>query len=353
MSIAYPQVHKDSKNRVFVSFYINNKRHRLYNGNRIGSTISPNTFPMNQRNSIGNLLAAEVYKYISTGGQLKPLYLSKKNEISFSDADIINQVLEEKLNQQLSASYKKTLKFVGYKFLKIIGNEQVHDKHIKGFLSNYLSNTSYNTVKRHLGVLLNEAYKLGLSSNPISFFKARKSKAILNRPFQNVEVILNDIFKFNRKLHLCCLLTYGCLLRPHREIRELTWDDFSVDLSYITLSGCRNKSGRNRIVPVPGFVKPFLYPKGLNDNIFTGRQGSRNPDYFKTLWSRYKKQTKLIKQGQTLYSFRHSGAIEIFKRTGSITKLQKAMGHSSINVSLTYLRGLEIAELKEIDMPMV
>jgi integrase len=55
----------------------------------------------------------------------------------------------------------------------------------------------------------------------------------------------------------------------------------------------------------------------------------------------------------TLYSFRHTGAIEIFKRTGSITKLQKAMGHSFINVSLTYLRGLEIAELKEKDMPMV
>jgi len=29
------------------------------------------------------------------------------------------------------------------------------------------------------------------------------------------------------------------------------------------------------------------------------------------------------------------------------------MGHSSINVSLTYLGGLEIAKLKEVDMPMV
>jgi hypothetical protein len=29
------------------------------------------------------------------------------------------------------------------------------------------------------------------------------------------------------------------------------------------------------------------------------------------------------------------------------------MGHSSINVSLTYLRGLEIAELKEENMTMV
>ena len=32
---------------------------------------------------------------------------------------------------------------------------------------------------------------------------------------------------------------------------------------------------------------------------------------------------------------------------------QKAMGHSSINVSLTYLRGLEVPELSEEDMPVI
>ena len=30
-----------------------------------------------------------------------------------------------------------------------------------------------------------------------------------------------------------------------------------------------------------------------------------------------------------------------------------AMGHSSINVRLTYLRGLEIPEIKEEDIPMI
>ena len=34
-----------------------------------------------------------------------------------------------------------------------------------------------------------------------------------------------------------------------------------------------------------------------------------------------------------------------------LTKLQRAMGHSSLQVSLTYLRGLEVTELKEEDMP--
>ncbi|MDC1222000.1 hypothetical protein N8Z47_04965 [Salibacteraceae bacterium] len=38
---------------------------------------------------------------------------------------------------------------------------------------------------------------------------------------------------------------------------------------------------------------------------------------------------------------------------GSLVKLQKVMGHSSLNVSLTYLRGLEVAELTEEDMPKV
>ena len=45
--------------------------------------------------------------------------------------------------------------------------------------------------------------------------------------------------------------------------------------------------------------------------------------------------------------------IFISQRTGSLRKLQKAMGHSSLAVSLTYLRGLEVSELEESDMPMV
>ena len=61
----------------------------------------------------------------------------------------------------------------------------------------------------------------------------------------------------------------------------------------------------------------------------------------------------LPEQDQTIYSFRHSGAIETYKRTGSLSKLQKAMGHSSLAVSLTYLRGLEVSDLEECDMPVM
>ena len=42
---------------------------------------------------------------------------------------------------------------------------------------------------------------------------------------------------------------------------------------------------------------------------------------------------------------------EIYKRTGSLTVLQQAMGHASLAVSLGYLRNLEVPMLKVEDMP--
>ena len=148
-------------------------------------------------------------------------------------------------------------------------------------------------------------------------------------------------------------MSYGCLLRPHKEIRLLKWSDFSNDLSHITLSGTQVKSKRNRIVPVPNYIKEILIRRESNLNIFSNNISPYNKGYFSLLWRRFKRLNPDIQGSVTIYSFRHTGALEIFKRTGSITKLQKAMGHSSIKVSLTYLRGLEVPELKEEDMPMI
>ncbi|MGB2039720.1 MAG: hypothetical protein ACPHVG_05390, partial [Flavobacteriales bacterium] len=77
-----------------------------------------------------------------------------------------------------------------------------------------------------------------------------------------------------------------------------------------------------------------------------------NRYYFGTLWSRYKEQSNMIEDNQTLYSFRHTGAIDVFQRTGSLTKLQQVMGHSNMTVSLGYLRNLELPTLTMEDMPV-
>ena len=106
-------------------------------------------------------------------------------------------------------------------------------------------------------------------------------------------------------------------------------------------------------VPVPVYIRND-FKKGQDlHNIFSGDVKPYNRSYFNGVWKRFKALNPELDKDITLYSFRHTGAIEIFKRTGSIHKLQRAMGHSNLNVSITYLRGLEVAELEENDMPMI
>ena len=110
-------------------------------------------------------------------------------------------------------------------------------------------------------MILNKAVELGLEFNPLRLVRSKRTKAKLHKPFTNLREVLEEVKAYNFNLYLCCLMTYGCLLRPHREIRELTWGDFSDDLSQINLSGDRNKSGKNRILPVPYYVQEELIKK--------------------------------------------------------------------------------------------
>ena len=119
-----------------------------------------------------------------------------------------------------------------------------------------------------------------------------------------------------------------------------------------------NKGKRNRIVPVSPFIRVHLGRfKALSDesraNLFSGNLKPYNRDYFKTLWGRYKKVSVLPEKDQTLHSIGHSGAIQVYEKSGSLVKLQQVLGHSTLQMSLTYLRGLEVKQLELADMPML
>ena len=70
MKVNYPKVKQDSNNRVYVTFYQNNKRYRLFNGSKINSNIYPNSHPISERIKMGNLLASEVYQFLKSNMNL-------------------------------------------------------------------------------------------------------------------------------------------------------------------------------------------------------------------------------------------------------------------------------------------
>ena len=314
----------------------------MFNGRRINSSTAPNTFPVKCRRKEASKLAREVFEYLASNNYS---FLRTPNKLEHFDA-----IVEKKLNEPLSSDYNKMLKRVSIQLRKeLISKNYISVDFIDSISLRYDNATSYNTTRRHVNVLVNHLIENCFDIEP-SKLKSKKQIERLHKPVDNVKDLLASIKMFNENLYLCCVLTYCCLLRPHQEIRLLKWGDFNEDLSRIRLSGNKVKSKRNRIVPVPnlGLVKSHN-----NINIFTGGNEPYNRGYFSTLWKRFKRLNPEIDKDVTIYSFRHSGAMEIFKRTGSLTKLQRAMGHSSLKVSLTYLRGLEVEDLKEEDMPMV
>ena len=82
MKANYPKVKVNSASRVYVTFYQNNKRYRLFNGSKINVEIYPNSYPVSERIKIGHLLASEVYQFLMSGltfEQLKVSNLIKPN----------------------------------------------------------------------------------------------------------------------------------------------------------------------------------------------------------------------------------------------------------------------------------
>ena len=341
-NLSYPRVCKNKYNKYWIDFNLNNKRIRMFNGRRINSSTAPNTFPIKHRRTEALKLAKEVYDYLSNNNYS---FLRVYNKLEQFDL-----LVDKKLNEPISLLYKRALEKIVIRFRKeLISKNNISVDFIDSLSLRYENETSYNTTRRHVNVLVNHLKENGFDIKR-SKLKSKKQIERLHKPVDDVKGLLEKIKMFNKNLYLCCVLTYCCLLRPHQEIRLLKWGDFNEDLSRISLSGDKVKSKRNRIVPVPnlGLVKSHN-----NINIFTGKERPYNRSYFSTLWKRFKRLNPEMDRDITIYSFRHSGALEIFERTGSLTKLQRAMGHSSLQVSLTYLRGLEVAELKEEDMPMV
>ena len=353
MSAKYPSISKDSKGRFFVNFSYQGKRHRVFCGLNYGFDISPNSYPIAERQDKARELAHSLYEATKTGTLQQP---QRRAAETFQDAFI--KSYEYKLSQGLSRGYEKQLRWIVNRVLLFAKGRPLCQQVLEDFLltTRGWSNSTFNCQRRHLGVITQQMKQFGFTCDLLDSVKSKRQTECLHKPIGDVKELLEEIKMTDPELHLAAALIYGCLLRPHREIRCIKWGDIDEGLAFISLSGNKVKNKRNRIVPIPLFVKEELARLARMDddvNLFSGKVEPFHEGFFKDRWSRYKKRSSILEPMQTLYSFRHTGAINVYQKTGSLTKLQQVMGHSSLQVSLTYLRGLEVKQLEVEDMPVV
>lgn len=353
------RVVKVSEGRYCISLLWRGCRYRFYNGNHIGSWSKPNGLPASKRKRAFEDLCIEFQRAIELGWTPADDWSGRLSKEVLISKSILKDALESKLRQGLSDSYARKLKWIAGKLGAHLKGRTPTPKLLASFINDsHWTPATRTIIRRHLMAFEKEMECFGYEGSIKAYTKRYRTEEKLHKPFRDVVTVLKEIEEFDSRLHLCCLLAFGCLLRPHREIRMLTWGDVSEDFKTISLSGSQNKGKRNRIVPISDYIRPHLKAFKRMDsasdvNVFSGRNMPFNSDYFKTLWGRYKKQSRILEKDQTLYSFRHTGAIQVYERTGSLTVLQKVMGHSDLKVTLTYLRGLEINDINPMDLPQV
>ena len=328
-------------------------RYRLYNGEPIGAPDKPNLLPIKQRYKAFKELLIQYHIAIGGGWSPEKDTRDTKDTPEILTTDYLYKVYEQKLQENLSKHFLKDLLSYIRRMIPLVDKEITEDTFQKMADNHpHWNNTTYNNFIRYASLIEKGLTKYGYTGSWSKKVKRRRKEEVLHKKFTSVQNVLSVLFSYNKDLHLCALLTYGCLLRPHREVRELTWGDFNETLTTISLAGNRNKGKRNRIIPVPAYVREHLNGGPSQHNIFSGTDKPYNQYYFAQLWQRFKKEhPEVVMPGQTLYSLRHTGAIAVYEKTKNIKILQTVMGHSDMATSLTYLRGLEVNEIDVTILP--
>ena len=336
-----------------ISVRKNGKRYRFYNGEPIGVPVKPNLLPVKLRLKAFKELLIQYHIAIKGGWSPDKDTTDAKDTPIILTKDYLYKVYEQKLQENLSTHFLKDLRSYIGRIASLVKKEVTEDVFQKMVdLHPHWTNTTFNTYVRYASLIEKGLTKYGYTGSWSKKVKRRRKEEVLHKKFTSVQNVLSVLFSYNKDLHLCALLTYGCLLRPHREVRELTWGDFNETLTTISLAGNRNKGKRNRIIPVPAYVREHLTGGPAQHNIFSGTDKPYNQYYFAQLWQRFKKEhPEVVMPGQTLYSLRHTGAIAVYEKTKNIKILQTVMGHSDMATSLTYLRGLEVNEISVDILP--
>lgn len=355
-----PQIstNDDLVSRSFIYFYYNNKRYKHYNGRALNLALYPNhAKSVKVRKVLLDQLRFEYHKALTNGWN--PNEIEEKKEVITVKMGFTT-ILEDKLSSPYSKFYKRDLTATCNQFLDHLPKEMLN-KSIKSipqalieqFLNQFKSSaTHYMNKRRSLSVFYSELVrKEYLDKNPIAKTNKQKVKAKLHDIY--TEQQLKEVLAFLKtnyyNLYLCALITYGCLLRPHQEVRHLKRRHINEDFTEIHLSGNENKSGRVRTVYIPNYLRNELierleHSESLETNLFTlDNHLTFNDDYFKTQWSRAKIEMlklNLVLKNHTLYSFRHTAVVNVYRKTKDLHVLQQLLQHSNMIVTLNYLRGL-------------
>lgn len=176
------------------------------------------------------------------------------------------------------------------------------------------------------------------NSQPLKYFQKHQRRKILSY-----------LEKTNPQLFLHCLFIYFTGIRPRSELRKIKVGDIEWEKGRISVSGEFSKNHKTQFV---GLCKNFLpYLQHLKElppaqYIFHRKKDKFRPAGQNTYgeWFREALDGMGYSKEYQLYSWKHTGAMEVYQATKDIVALQHWARHADIRTTQLYIRQLGIED---------
>lgn len=245
----------------------------------------------------------------------------------------------------LSAKNKKHLKIIDFTNHEAI---QFLDYLI---ISKNLTNRSRNNVRGTLSTLFSFLQKRKVvEANPMDGITNLPTVAHRHAALSqhHAHLMKEACITHNEpQLLLYFLMIYYCAIRSGNELKQLKVGDIKEDTIFISGDRIKSSVGRHAIIPdalqkILNEYKIRNYP--TNHYVFSpdGVPGPKmlTRDY---MYNRHKKMLKIIgidNKDYTIYSWKHTGVIALWKHTQDIELIRNHCGHADVAITTKYLRDL-------------
>lgn len=233
-------------------------------------------------------------------------------------------------------------------------------------LDRKVGGTTYNNYLNVLRAMFNELKdRKYITLNHFSAQKRMREAAKRRRAFSQIEKkVMADYVKVkDKELMLSIWLQYHCFIRPQAEMRRLKGRHIIISENVIRIEGELTKNRQDAIITIPDSLLPnlkkysfpanhFVFGKKLKPSIEKPCGKNEMNNRHKAILQHLHKKGDLENiNGLMHYSWKDTGAYELFKRGVNILEIMRQLRHKDLSTTQKYCESLYIInkQIKKLD----
>ena len=278
----------------------------------------------------------------------------------------IDHFVAQKKLANTKANYYKRYEYLKNEWVKYLATRGLRDYAVTSVDENDLlgllqwmqtekaiGNKTYNNYLSDFSILFNWLLKKkAIKENPATGIAKLKTIAHKHTAFndEQIKMIYSECEKRGEdSLLLFIQFIYYTLARPGNELRFIKVKQIDLAMNRIFIPGEISKNSRDEYIPIAPPLRAAIEQSGRMgadpEFYFFGRAGkpSAKPGnrlYFYRRLRKILEAKKMDGSHYSIYSFKHSGAINLYTATKDIKLLQRLCRHQSLEMTNIYLRDL-------------